>query len=119
MPANVKNGTWKWTFTRSTKSLPFRSILPAIESEPLRKLRSAEPSRLLTPGCMTTMSEIAIARSRPQREESAVHLPEVDQRLFKISEKKEWIAWANNNGSDHFWESLRDWRFRKTNQVDT
>ncbi|KAL1395030.1 hypothetical protein pipiens_011536 [Culex pipiens pipiens] len=69
---------------------------------------------------MTTMSEIAIARSRPQREESAVHLPEVDQELFKISEKKvERIAWANNNGSDHFWESLRDWRFRKTNQVDT
>uniref|UniRef100_A0A8D8HK81 (northern house mosquito) hypothetical protein n=1 Tax=Culex pipiens TaxID=7175 RepID=A0A8D8HK81_CULPI len=113
MPANVKNGTWKWTFTRSTKSLPFRSILPAIESEPLRKLRSAEPSRLLTPGCMTKtkMSEIAIARSRPQREESAVHLPEVDQELFKISEKKvERIAWANNNGSDHFWESWRDWR---------
>uniref|UniRef100_A0A8D8EZI4 (northern house mosquito) hypothetical protein n=1 Tax=Culex pipiens TaxID=7175 RepID=A0A8D8EZI4_CULPI len=36
----------------------------------------------------TKMSEIAIARSRPQREESAVHLPEVDQELFKISEKK-------------------------------
>ncbi|XP_038107026.1 uncharacterized protein LOC119766509 [Culex quinquefasciatus] len=45
MPANVKKRYLEWTFTRSTKSLPFRFILPAIE--PLRKLRSAEPSRLL------------------------------------------------------------------------